>query len=205
MSLRQSPCAEKGGGFACFLPVMSLTQEFQWVAAYTSPRAEKTVTSRIAQELRLETYLPLHRVLHKWSDRVKCLELPLIPSYTFVRMRECDLWRVREIRGVCGFVSFPSTGISVIPDLDMVNLRRFAESLEEVRVHNLDQLQVGAYVKVRGGEFSGMEGRIVRDDRAGNFAVEISGLNLFLTVTVQQEYLLVVDAPKPQSVGLLYK
>ena len=114
-----------------FVYYMSLTQQFQWVAAYTAPRAEKTVTLRIAQELQLETYLPLHRVLRKWSDRVKSLEVPLIPSYTFIKMRECDLWRVREIKGVCGFVSFPSTGIAVISDAEMSVLRRFAESLEE--------------------------------------------------------------------------
>lgn len=184
---------------------MSLTQQFQWVAAYTAPRAEKTVTMRIAQELQLETYLPLHRVLRKWSDRVKSLEVPLIPSYTFIKMRECDLWRVREIKGVSGFISFPRTGIAVIPDSDILILRRFAESLEEVHVRNLEQLRVGAYVKVIDGEFAGMSGRVTRDGECGNFAVEISNLNLYLTVTIQQEYLQVIDAPKPKSVGLLYK
>ncbi len=100
---------------------MALSQIPQWVAAYTSPRAEKTVTLRIAQELGLETYLPLHRVLRKWSDRMKSVEVPLIPSYTFIKMRECDLWNVRDIYGICGFVSFPSTGIAVIPEQDIAS------------------------------------------------------------------------------------
>ena len=34
---------------------MSLTNKPQWVAAYTSPRAEKMVTDRIAADLHLET------------------------------------------------------------------------------------------------------------------------------------------------------
>lgn len=184
---------------------MALTQELQWVAAYTSPRAEKTVTDRISAELQLQTYLPLHHVLRRWSDRVKSIQVPLIPSYTFVKMRECDIWRVRDIKGVCGFVSFPHTGIASIPEADMLNLRRFAESKAEVHVHNLDQLHVGAYVKVVEGEFAGMEGRIVRDEHGGNFAVEISGLNLYLSVTLQQELLQAIDPPKTERVGLLYK
>ena len=48
---------------------MALTQQPQWVAAYTSPRAEKIVTERIANELQLESYLPLHRVLRRWYER----------------------------------------------------------------------------------------------------------------------------------------
>ena len=91
-----------------------LSQTPQWVAVYTSPRTEKAVTARIANELHLETYLPLHHVLRKWSDRIKSVEVPLIPSYTFVKLRECDLHRVREISGVAGFVSFRETGIAVI-------------------------------------------------------------------------------------------
>jgi transcription antitermination factor NusG len=184
---------------------MALSQQYQWVAAYTAPRAEKMVTDRIANELQLQAYVPLHHVLRRWSDRTKSVQVPLIPSYTFVKMREADLWRVREIKGVCGFVSFPSTGIAVIPETDMQNLRRLAESMAEVHVHNLDQLTVGAHVNVLAGEFQGMSGVIVRDDHAGNFAVEISGLNLYLTVTIQQDLLQYTDPPKSQPVGLLYK
>ena len=200
--MSQAPALSRG---FLFFYSMSLTQQPQWVAAYTTPRAEKTVTARIANELQLQAYLPLHRVLRHWSDRVKSVEVPLIPSYTFIKMREADLWRMREIKGVCGFVSFPSTGIAVIPEIDMTNLRRLAESMADVHVHNLNQLRVGAYVRVVEGEFVGMEGQIVRSEQDGNFAVEISGLNLFLTVTIQQELLQPIDPPKPERVGLLYK
>ena len=188
-----------------FFFAMALTQTPQWVAAYTSPRSEKKVTERIEQELGLEAYVPLHRVLRKWSDRVKSVEVPLIPSYTFVKLRECDLWSVRGLQGICGFVTFPSTGIAVIPERDILSIRRFAESMEEVYVCNADQLKVGAYVKVIGGEFEGLTGVITDDKHGGNFAVEIADLNLYLTATVQQDLLQVIDAPQKQPVGLFYK
>ena len=184
---------------------MALTQTPQWVAAYTAPRAEKKVTDRIVQEVGLEAYVPLHRVLRKWSDRVKSVEVPLIPSYTFIKLRECDLWSISNIKGFCGFVKFPSSGIAVISEQDMDNMRRFAESLEEVYVRNTDQLHVGAHVLVTGGVFEGMSGVITRNESGGNFAVEISGLNLYLMATVQQELLRVVDAPEAKPMGLFYK
>lgn len=184
---------------------MALTQQPQWVAAYTSPRAEKIVTERIANELQLESYLPLHRVLRKWSDRTKSVQVPLIPSYTFIKMRECDLWRVRDIKGICGFVSFRSTGIAVIPEQDIFNIRRLADSMEEIHLHNIDQLRVGAYVRVIGGEFEGMTGYITSDDHAGNFAIEVADLNIYLSVTIHQDLLQVTEPPKAKPVGLLYK
>ena len=184
---------------------MSLTQELQWVAAYTSARAEKVVTARISSELRLETYLPLRRLLRKWSDRMKYVQVPLIPSYTFIKMKEFDLWRVREIKGICGFVSFKGTGIAVIPEQDIVNMRRFADAEEAVYVRNVEQLKVGSYVKVIDGTFAGMTGVIAHDCEAGNFAVEISGLNIYLTATINQDLLQSIDAPENKPVGLLYK
>ena len=77
--------------------------------------------------------------------------------------------------------------------------------MEEVYVCNADQLKVGAYVKVIGGEFEGLMGVITDDKHGGNFAVEIADLNLYLTATVQQDLLQVIDAPQKQPVGLFYK
>lgn len=166
-----------------------LSQTPQWVAVYTSPRAEKTVTARIAQELHLEAYLPLKRVLRRWSDRMKSVEVPLIPSYTFVKLRECDLFRVSETYGVAGFVRFRGTGIAVIPDEEIDALKRFADSLEAVYVHNTDQLKQGANVRVVDGLFKGMKGTIIKDCPDGNFSVAISGLNISLVVNIEKDVL----------------
>lgn len=170
-----------------------LTQTPQWVAAYTAPRAEKTVTARIAKELGLETYLPLHRVLRKWSDRVKSVEVPLIPSYTFIKLREADIYHVREINGIAGFVTFRSTGIAVIPEREMEDLRRLAKSLHEVYVYNTDHLKKGAHVDVVAGEFKGMQGTIIKDCSDGNFAVQIEKLNVSLVINIEPAALQVTD------------
>lgn len=170
-----------------------LTQEPQWVAAYTAPRAEKSVTARIANELQLETYLPLHRVLRKWSDRIKSVEVPLIPSYTFVKLREADLYRVKGINGVVGFVRFRNTGIAVIPEREIEDLRRLADSMQAIYVYNTEHLKKDAHVSVVAGEFAGMKGTIIKDCKDGNFSVEIEILNLSFVTNLNPDMMQVID------------
>lgn len=170
-----------------------LTQEPQWVAAYTAPRAEKAVTARIANELQLETYLPLHHVLRKWSDRIKSVEVPLIPSYTFIKLREVDLFRVREIVGVTGFVRFRESGIATIPEREIEDLRRLANSMQAIHLYNTDHLKKGAHVSVIAGEFAGMQGTIIKDCADGNFSVQIEKLNISLVINLEPATLQVID------------
>ena len=170
-----------------------LTQEPQWVAAYTAPRAEKSVTARIANELKLETYLPLHRVLRKWSDRMKSVEVPLIPSYTFVKLREADLYKVREIVGVVGFVRFRNTGIATIQEREIEDMRKLAASLQDVYVYNSEHLKKGAHVRVIAGDLAGMEGTIIKDCKDGNFCTEIVKLNISLVSNLEPDVLQVID------------
>jgi transcription antitermination factor NusG len=171
---------------------MSLSNTPQWVAVYTASRAEKAVTERISQDLHLETYLPLHRVLRKWSDRMKSVEVPLLPSYTFVKMTERDLYYVYDVQGVTGFVRFPSTGIATIPQFEIDAMRRLAEADKEVYVHNTSLLRKGASVRIVAGHFEGLQGSIIKDCKDGNFAVQISQLNVSLVMTIESDVLEVV-------------
>lgn len=168
---------------------MSLSNKAQWVAVYTAPRHEKTVTDRIAEETGLETYLPMHRVLRKWSDRMKLVQVPLIPSYTFVKMAETNIYSVHNIHGVCGFVKFKNTGIAVIPEREMAALKQVADSEEAIHLHNTQQLKIGASVKITAGPFEGLFGTIVKDCHEGNFSIQISNLNLSLVMDIEADIL----------------
>lgn len=168
---------------------MSLSDKAQWAAVYTAPKHEKTVTDRIAQTTGLTTYLPMHRVLRKWSDRMKLVQAPLIPSYTFVKMTERDIYAVNNIQGVCGFVQFKHSGIAVILDHEMEALKQVAESEEAVYLHNTKQLKMGTPVEITAGPFSGLFGTIVKDCHDGNFSIQISNLNLSLVMDIEADIL----------------
>ena len=55
----------------------------KWIAVYTKPRHEKTVSNDLYKK-GYEVYLPLLREKRKWSDRKKWIEFPLFKSYLFV-------------------------------------------------------------------------------------------------------------------------
>ena len=162
-----------------------LDQTPQWVAIFTSAHAEKSVTKQINEDLHIEAYLPIRHVLRKWSDRIKRVEVPLIPSYTFAKIRECDVWKVREVVGVAGFVRFKTSGIAVIPDREIDAMKKLVASEEEIHILNTNQLHNGAQVRVIAGDFEGMTGTIIRDCPDGNFSVQISNLNISLIINIE--------------------
>jgi transcription antitermination factor NusG len=58
----------------------------RWFAVYTTPRHEKHV-SEILAERQIETFLPLYRTNRQWQkSRPVILELPLFPTYVFIRI-----------------------------------------------------------------------------------------------------------------------
>jgi hypothetical protein len=62
---------------------LNITNTSIWYALYVKCRYER----RIHNELDIReivNYLPLSRVIKKWSDRNHLVEEPLIPSYVFI-------------------------------------------------------------------------------------------------------------------------
>ncbi|MBP1652940.1 MAG: NusG antitermination factor, partial [Bacteroidetes bacterium] len=73
---------------------MEKSQNF-WYAVYTKPRWEKKVAESLIRK-QVETYCPINRVTHQWSDRKKVVEEPLFKSYVFVRIPDTMKTTVRE-------------------------------------------------------------------------------------------------------------
>ena len=166
----------------------------KWVAIYTNPRAEKRANERL-KYLGYETYLPLQRKLHRWSDRWKNVDVPLITSYMFVKMCAKDVVPVRAAEGVSYIVSWHSQP-AVIPDSEIEIIRRLMEAEAEVNAVNDSRLKKGKRVRIIGGQFEGMEGTLISDCEEGNFGINISGLNVALVMVIEQALLQPVEEPK---------
>ncbi|HXQ35946.1 MAG TPA: transcription termination/antitermination NusG family protein, partial [Anaerolineales bacterium] len=76
-----------------------------WYAAYTSSRHEKTVAEHLRQR-EVECFLPLYETVHRWNNGRHRVQLPLFPSYVFVRMGVRDKLRVLQVPGLAQLVSF---------------------------------------------------------------------------------------------------
>lgn len=175
----------------------------QWVALYTNPRAEKATAKRL-QDLGYETYLPLQHKLHRWSDRWKSVEVPLLPSYLFVKIRSTDVVPIRGINGVSFIVSWHGKP-GVIPDDEIKSMRRMVDADAQIHVMNDNELKKGAHVRIMEGQFAGMEGTLISNCSGGNFGISISGLNFALVMDIESSILEPVREKKGSKQGLFEK
>jgi transcription antitermination factor NusG len=134
-----------------------------WFAVQTWPRYEKKVAAELERK-EIEVFLPLLSAKHQWSDRHRTVELPLFPSYVFVRIPETTPARVRVLRtnGVTNFVGMRATG-SPVPESEIESVRALLSRGIAFQAHPF--LNVGQRVRIRGGSLHGVEG-ILREKNA---------------------------------------
>lgn len=170
--------------------------EPQWFALYTQPRHEKSL-ARYMDMRQIEHYLPLYRSRRRWKDGSRMtVDLPLFPSYIFVRIQKNEKVRVLELPGAVYMITGTGGDPHPMPDA-VISTLRSGLSEKEVQPHPL--LMVGERVRIRNGAFSGMEGVINRhkgDMRVvitlelimRSISVEVNGEDLeVLSHTVQSQ------------------
>lgn len=167
-----------------------IPQAFEWFAVYVIARHEK----RIAEHFRvrqIEHYLPLYVTQHKWKDGSNVtLQLPLFPSYLFVRTLRNGRTRVFEAPGVLSIVGKPEA--STISDGYIQFLR---EGLDLHRVEPHPYLVAGRKVRIKGGALAGAEGVLVR--RKNGFRVVLTVEVIMRSVAVEVDMADVEPAYSP--------
>jgi transcription antitermination factor NusG len=136
--------------------------EERWYAAYTCANHEKRVTAELARRT-VEHFLPLYASVRRWKDRRVHLEMPLFPSYVFVRLALRNRLRVLQVPGIVRLVGFDGSP-APLPDEDLRILRIGLSQSSAVQPHPF--LTVGRRVRITGGPFVGLEG-IVRRKKSG--------------------------------------
>jgi transcription antitermination factor NusG len=158
----------------------------KWYAVYTKPRWEKKVNS-LLQEKGFESYCPLNKVRRKWSDRIKLVEEPLFKSYVFVKVSEDERTPVRMIPGVMNFVYWQGKP-AVIREKEIANIKKFLDEYENVKVFSGEQWKAGSRVKVLGGPFMDMEGRVLAM-KGKTVKVMIESLDYMLVAVIERRKL----------------
>ena len=151
------------------------------------------------KEAGYESYLPLRRELHNWSDRKKWVETPLLKSYVFVKITKIQDSLVRAMNGVVTIVAF-NGNIATIPDSQIQVMKDFLAAEISVQVHALEHLKCGRMVRIKSGTLEGKKGMLISDCEDGNFAVEISGISMAMVVTIDAEMLEdLPDSEQPET------
>lgn len=135
----------------------------QWYALQIRCRFEKKAAAHLRRD-GIETFLPLLRQCHRWSDRRKVVEIPLFPGYGFVSLQlEAKLKeQVLKAPGVIGFAGSQREP-SAVPLTQIAALQRLLRSDADCSLRPF--LCVGQRVRIRGGALDGIEGVVQENDR----------------------------------------
>jgi len=152
-----------------------------WYAAYTASRHEKTVAEHLRQR-EIECFLPLYETVRRWNNGRHRVQLPLFPSYVFVRMGFGDKLRVLQVPGLVQLVTYQGAP-AALPDAEIETLRSALSS--GVLAQPYRYLSVGSKVEICRGPLQGLRGILLRHQ--GQFRVVLSVEMIMRSIVVEVE------------------
>lgn len=142
--------------------------ENRWCAAYVVARHEKAVADQLARRS-VEAFLPLYHSIRNWKNRRAHVELPLFPSYLFIRISAAERIRALEVPGVVHIVSFHGMPVA-LPDEQIEGLRM---ALQLRRSEPYPYLAAGWRIRIKTGPLQGLEGVVMRHNSCTRIIVSV--------------------------------
>jgi transcription antitermination factor NusG len=155
----------------------------RWFALQTRARHEKVVVQRLSDR-GVTTFLPLVRQVHRWSDRLKTVDLPLFGCYVFAKLppRDDERLRVLLVDGVMKFVGPRGQGIP-IPEEQIDTIRTLVDEQLPYCYHPF--LNIGQRVRIRSGALDGVEGILVSRIGERTLVVSLDAIQRSLAVRIE--------------------
>lgn len=163
-------------------PCQAVAPEAPWYAAYTWARHEKQVARQL-EERQIQAFLPTYKSVRRWKDRRKILELPLFPSYVFVKMSLHNRLDLLRLPGVLGLVCAQGKPVPVAGH-EIQNLRQGIAGRTAIHPH--PYLKTGHRVRVRSGVMAGVEGILIRRRDGARVVLSISLLQQSVSVHIDE-------------------
>jgi transcription antitermination factor NusG len=151
-----------------------------WFAVVTAPQHEKAALRHL-DFAGVETFLPTYESSRIWKNRQKVrVQLPLFPTYLFVRIDHGDRAKVLGIPGVRRLVGNSREALS-LPNREIEFLRA---SLLEQKAEPYAGLIVGQRVRIKSGAMRGVEGSLVRKSSEWRFILTVQLIRHHVAVEV---------------------
>jgi len=159
----------------------SVYTETLWYAGYTAARHEKRVAQHFVQR-GVEHFLPLYETIHRWNNGRHRVQLPLFPSYIFVRIALRDRLRVIEVPGFVRLVGFSGLPCP-LPEAD---INKMMQALNKgVLAEPYPYLTVGTRVEIRNGPLQGMTGILLRRQNKCRVVISVDLIMRSMVVEVE--------------------
>ena len=165
---------------------MKEQSEARWYAIYTKSRAEKKTACEILKKA-IEVYLPLQKTLKQWSDRKKIVELPLLPSYLFVKINLCSYFDVLNTKGVVKFICFSGKPVP-IPEWQINNLKILINSDERFEI-STDNFLIGDNIYIERGSLKGLKGILIEHRAKQKVLIRINSIKQNILLNIHPAFL----------------
>jgi transcription antitermination factor NusG len=157
--------------------------EFPWYVIRLRSNFEKGATAYL-KEKGYSAFLPSYRALRKWSDRVKEVEVPLFPGYTFCRFDPHYKLPILMCPGVISILE-SADGPIPVPEKEIAAVKAMLES--GIRFGACPFLQQGQPVIVERGPLKGTEGVVVRTKGAYRLVVSVFLLQRSISAEIDRD------------------
>ena len=161
-----------------------------WHVLHVTANHEKRVVQHLNARS-VEHCLPLYRERSRWTDRSVALERPLFAGYVFIRFSPQQRVSIVSIPGVLHLLG--GAGCHTVSGEEMERIRRGLADGYLLRPHTW--LEVGMYVRVRGGIFDGVFGVITELRRQCKVVLSLSAVEQCFSLEVGRDQIELVDAP----------
>ena len=158
----------------------------QWFAAYTNPRAEKSVFNQL-QKKEIEVFLPTQKVLKQYKKRKKKVEEVLFKSYIFVRITKTKFFEVIKTQGIVRIISFEGTPVPV-PDIQIEIVKRLINNEIIFDVEDII-FSKGDCVEIIDGVLKGLKGILINNKGNHKVAMALDSLNKSIIVEIDRRQL----------------
>jgi len=159
---------------------------FQWYAAYTNSRAEKSVYNQLQQK-EIETFLPIRKVWRQYKTRKKKVDEVLFKSYIFFRISSRKFYEITKTQGVVKIISFEGKP-APIPEYQIDIIKRLIKN--EIIFEVQDTIfSVGDNVEIIDGALKGHNGTLVNINGKYKVAMALEILNKSIMVVIDKRLL----------------
>ncbi len=165
----------------------------RWFALRVKSRTEKLVAT-MAHNKGFEQFLPLYQARHRWSDRFKSVELPLIPGYVFCRLDPVRRLPLLTIPGVLHFVGIGKTPVP-IEDAEVEAIQTATRS--GLAAEPWPFLEIGQRVRLQEGPLAGLEGFLTEVRKQQRIVVSVTLLRRSVAVEIERDWVRPLGAREP--------
>ncbi len=162
-----------------------------WHAIYTKPRWEKRLLNEYCS-IGIEAYLPMVTKIQQWSDRKKKVQMPLIPSYIFVKTDYRGFYDAVKTTGAVKGIMYNKYP-AVINESQIDSLKIILDNIDvDVNV-SMDRYTPGLRVKVVEGCFKGAVGEFIHIKKKKCLHISIDSLKMNISVDINAEYVEILE------------